>query len=1011
LASCLWTDLAESARHDRTWQKAAEGCTQSKTLREELERSNVRQVLECASRLVGTAFPHHRPQSRYPHTFRDVRSAGLSLTPRVSGVCEPAWILLAVLTVSLCLSCSFAQDSKSDDKTDNTTLIETSKAKTNSPTATLAEAPLETNSVAVTKKPSKPAQKPDSKPDDKSSDDIQLSFQGANIDMVVQWLSQNTGKSVLKHPRVQCQLTIVSSKKMTKREALNLVYRALALEGFTAIESSKAILIVPEGQEPKMSPELLSASRNDIPEGREKLVKFFPLKHTQATDIREKIKGLLSEKANVDIDDRANQLIVTDYTENLSLVADMIAALDSDRPQDVSVRIIPVKNVSAQDLVKEVTPLYQKMATRNAKELIEISANDRSNSLIILSSEANFHSIEKIVAMLDTEDAQERVMRAFPLRNAEAGDVAKQLQDLYQDQDPNQRYPYYFINSSQNQSKNSKKMNVVADRRRNTVIVQAPPSVMENIEKMITTLDEPAGDETLAPRIYALKYVSAGDIEDILNELFLKRQQNRSYWNPFDGSQESSWADRDVGRLYGKVRITSEPHANALIISANSTENLSAVEAVIKQLDVPSEAGDTTLRVALNFSKAATVANNLNILFAKNGSLPVRGNNQQNQQNNQAIQQQQQQNQNNNTPSNFELEQDVKEEGYFPWLGGPQDQPNRGDTRAPRPVSDLVGRVRVVPDQRSNCLLISANVHFFPQVLKLIEELDVPTAEVLIEARIVEVTSDFLDKLGIRWSPDGSKVFTSDDFDNSFLIHGKGEYVKTFGAAVPAAIANSLHSGIIDSTMNLDFLIQFLRRTTDATVLAEPQINIADNEVGRLFVGQQVPFIDKSLSTDVGGLNQSFSYKNVGVILEVTPHINSTGDVALRVRTESSAIVPGQTLFGGAILDTRNFKTDLTAKDGETLVLGGIIQKQVSDTLRKTPILGEIPGLKWAFNKKDKTTRDVELMVFLRPKIVRTPEEAKALLREVDERAPRVKKWQDDAEPTTPKGKKAKAKS
>ncbi len=364
------------------------------------------------------------------------------------------------------------------------------------------------------------------------------------------------------------------------------------------------------------------------------------------------------------------------------------------------------------------------------------------------------------------------------------------------------------------------------------------------------------------------------------------------------------------------------------------------------------------------------------------------------------------QNQTAQPQNNFELEQDIKEEGYFPWLGGQPDIQRPGDTTsAIRPVSDLVGRVRVVPDQRSNCLLISANVHFFPQVIKLIEELDVPTAQVLIEARLVEVSSDFLDKLGVRWSPDGSKVFTADDFDNSFLIHGKAEYVKGFCAAVgqrggpAAALANSLHSGVIDSTINLDFLIQFLRKTTDATVLAEPQINIADNELGRLFVGQQVPFIDKSLSTDVGGLNQSFSYKNVGIILEVTPHINTTGDVALKVRTESSAIVEGQTLFGGAILDTRNFRTDLTAKDGQTLVLGGIIQKQVSDTLRKTPILGSIPGLKWAFNKKDKSTRDVELMVFLRPKIVRTPEQAEQLLEEVDKKAPRIKKWQDDVHP------------
>src|SRR5207237_9513243 len=138
----------------------------------------------------------------------------------------------------------------------------------------------------------------------------------------------------------------------------------------------------------------------------------------------------------------------------------------------------------------------------------------------------------------------------------------------------------------------------------------------------------------------------------------------------------------------------------------------------------------------------------------------------------------------------------------------------------------------------------------------------------------------------------------------------------------------------------------------------------------------------------------------------VTPHSNSTGDIALRIRTESSAIVPGQTLLGGSILDTRNFKTDLTAKHGETLVLGGIIQKQASDTLRKTPVLGSIPGLKWLVNKKDKNSRDVELMVFLRPKVVRSPDQAKELLDEVDRKAPRVKKWQEDAMPKRDQSKK-----
>jgi len=939
-------------------------------------------------------------------------------------------------------------------------------------------------------------------PDKASSpDEIQLSFQGANIDMVVQWLAKTTGKSVVKHPRVQCQLTIVSSKGLAPRDAIDLVYRALSLEGFNAVEASKSILIVPDGQEPKMSPELVAPSRTQVPEGRQRLIKIFPLKNISPGELKEKIRAVLSEKATVEADDRANQIVVTDYTENIRLLGELIneldvasasdsvielfplkyseadelatlltlvlnsqaappvsqsrpspspgapppgggpspppggppppsgatpgapqqvriwadktsnrlivtapksklpevqkliQLLDTEKPQDVSVRVIPLKNVSAEDLVKEIAPLYQKISGKSVKETIEVTANTRSNSLIVLSSEANFKALEKLIASLDTEEAQEKVMQAFPLKNADAEDVAKQLQELAQDQPSSMRYYYYFSPPD----RKGKRMNVVADRRRNTVIIQAPPGQMESIGKMIKELDQPVGDNSLAPKIFKLKYVSSTDLEDVLNELFLKKTQQRTYY--FFDEYPPEVADRNVGRLYGKVRITSEPYSNSLIVTANSQEHLSAVEDVIKQLDVQSQAGESTLRIGLKFAKAATVANSINILFAKGGSPPLRPVAQPGQVVDPRNQQQQSA---NSSQSNFELEQEAREEGYFPWLGGQPENTRTTDGRSVRQVSDLVGRVRVVPDHRSNSLLVSASVHFFPQVLKLIEELDVPTAQVLIEAKIVEVSTDFLDKLGVRWSPDGSQTFTADDFDNSLLVRSKGSYTKGFGgktdANTAAAIITSLRSGLVESTISLDFLVQFLRKNTDATVLAEPQINIADNEMGRLFVGSQVPFIDKSQTTDVGGLNQTFNYKNVGVILEVTPHINNAGDVTLKIRAESSSIEPGQTLFGGAILDTRNFRTDLSARSGETLVLGGIIQKQVSDTVRKVPLLGSVPGLGWAFKKKDKIARQVELMVFLRPKVTRSPEQAKALLDEIERKSPKIKEEREASE-------------
>ena len=853
-----------------------------------------------------------------------------------------------------------------------------------------------------------------------NADDIQLSFQGANIDMVVQWLAQTTGKTVVKHPQVQCQLTITSSKKVSQREAINIVYRALALEGFTAIETSKSILIVPEGKEPKMTAEVVDSATKDLPEGRQRLTKVFSLNHVQAASLKDKVQAALSDKGTVMLDEHANQIIISDYNDNLRVVGELIEALDTDRPQDVAVRIIALKHMSAQDLAKELAPLYQKMNGKGTGNAIDVAADDRSNSLIVLSSESDFNALERIIAALDTTDAQEKIRKTFVLKNADAQDVAKQLQDLGQDQENNRR-PYYVIYNSGSGSDAGagKKISVVADRRRNAVIVQGPPGEMEGIAKMIDELDAPVPDEGLAPKIFHLKYASAVDIEDVLNQLFLKKQETRSYWDSYygdyyGGGSSDNNNQQDAGRLYGKVRITSEPYSNTILVTSNSKENLAVVEDVLRQLDAPSEAGESTLHVPLMFAKASVVARNVNILFAKNGSPPMRATGQQQQNNNNGSNPQQQGQQSDSSQNAFQLAQEVKEEGYYPWLGGQADSTRGGDSRnSTRPASDLVGRVRAVADDRGNALLVSANVHFFPQVLKLINELDAASDQVLIEARIVEVSSDFLDKLGVRWSPDGSKVFTADDYDNSILAHSSGNYQKGFGgstivngttgagatAFTPANLLAQMRSGVVESTINIDFLVQFLRKTTEATVLGEPQININDNETGRLFVGQQVPILVAQNNPALGGTSQNFTYKDVGVILEVTPHINSSGEVELKVHAESSTVVPGETVLGGAVFNTRNFQTDLTAKNGQTLVLGGILQRQISDTTRKTPYLGSIPGLGWLFKKKDKTTLEVELMVFLRPRVVHNQKEAAKLIDEINERAPKMKKWEQDSMP------------
>ena len=230
-----------------------------------------------------------------------------------------------------------------------------------------------------------------------STNEVQVSFQGANVDMVAQWLSQTTGKTVIKNPQVQCQLTIMSAKKMPVRQAINMIYRALALNGFSAIELSDSILIVPQGQEPKMSPEMVSGSLTNVPAGRQLLLKVFQLKHIQAADVKERIQSVLSDKGSVDVDESANQVIVTDYNDNLRVVGDLIDALDSEHPQDVAVRAIPLKHIAAEDLAKEIEPLYEKMSGKaGGKTAIDVAADDRSNSLIVFSDLADLQHHRKI---------------------------------------------------------------------------------------------------------------------------------------------------------------------------------------------------------------------------------------------------------------------------------------------------------------------------------------------------------------------------------------------------------------------------------------------------------------------------------------------------------------------------------------------------------------------------------------------------------------------------------------
>ncbi|MEM7262472.1 MAG: secretin N-terminal domain-containing protein [Planctomycetota bacterium] len=903
---------------------------------------------------------------------------------------------------------------------------------------------------------------------------VQLSFSGASIDVVTQWLAEVTRKSLIKHKDVSCSLTIMSPQKLPRREAISLVYDALALEGYTAVENHTVVYIVPEDKATKVSPEMMNGT-SDTLAGRQIGVRFFELRHTKASSVRDKLKAILSKTGTFEIDERANKVFVKDFVDNVRLVAELldqidipteadsvtevislrhtqadqiatilsavfagakptakkptnnrkkpqakkptaagasviilpdsvsnriiitapaeqmgeirslIKTLDTEKPADVAVRVIPLAHVDANELVREVGSMYRKIRGSAAKDTIEIAANERSNSLIVLSSKSNYDQIAELVQSLDTEDAQTKATRTFTLTHADAEEIADQLEELFEDPGSNN---YWGGWNRRNSRGNQGKVRFVANRRRNEVIAIGSPAILERVAETLEMLDEPVDKEFLAPRIFQLKFVAADDIKEVLDELFTKKEDDRPYWYDGDTTDEN-----DVGRLYGKVRFATEPYSNSIIVTTNSSENFEVVRGILDRLDTQFPDREATFSVPLNHAKAITVANNLNILFARQGAPSFRrqpGNRNNNNRNNN--------NRNNNNPNTsegFELEEDDEEDSFYPWLGGQGGNNNRGRNNRPtRTVSDLIGKVRIVPDQRTNSLMVTTAPHFIHQVRQVVATLDVPTAQVLIEAKIIEVSLDDRLRMGIRWGPNPLNL-DPDDLDNSVLGMGTAINRETY---IGSMMADALREGTVSSSIQLDALVQFLRKNTASRVRAEPRLNVADNERGKLFVGSRIPFISNTITSNEGSQNVSFDYQDVGIILEVTPNINANDEVALKIRVEASQIRPGETLFGGAIVDTRNYKTELTVKNGEVLVLGGIIQREQSDVVRKIPILGDIPLLGALFRKKDTVDREVELMVFLRPSVTRSPEEVRELMERERTKIRNIEAWERELE-------------
>ncbi|MBW1713239.1 MAG: type II secretion system secretin GspD [Deltaproteobacteria bacterium] len=468
--------------------------------------------------------------------------------------------------------------------------------------------------------------------------------------------------------------------------------------------------------------------------------------------------------------------------------------------------------------------------------------------------------------------------------------------------------------------------NVASYPESNTLVITDVASNVRRLVKILETLDRPGAQSQV--RVVPLQYASAKDMAQALSQLF---------------ARPSTPKRKLPVQLQGRpqLKVLADERTNSLILLGASFDIERAVE-TIKDLDLPeSEARFNIHVIRLKYAVAEDMAKVFTQLAGGGEIKP-------------------------------QTAQDKK----------------KGQTPLAERVQLLSGTIRIVADPATNSLIVSASPKEFKVIEAIVAKLDVPRTMVYVEAVILEMSATKSLEFGVNWN-------VASDNEQGVVFGGVGGLPS---GGVPEAPSPGLNFGIIGENIRfggleiptLSALVRAVQTDSDIRVVATPQILTADNEEATIQVATNLPFVTRvdQGTEDTDRTVQVFEYRDVGYTLKVTPRISDNRTVRLSVEAEAKAVVSAQTqdAQGNILLapttTVRQAKTVVLTKDGEILVIGGLIGQELEEKGERVPCLGHIPVLGWAFKSTQDQGRRTNLFIFLSPHILASEEEIRALSQE-----------------------------
>ena len=489
----------------------------------------------------------------------------------------------------------------------------------------------------------------------------------------------------------------------------------------------------------------------------------------------------------------------------------------------------------------------------------------------------------------------------------------------------------------------SKESSLLSYMPTNTLILTEAASNIARLKKIIAALDIEAPTKIF--RVTPLRHADAGELasslQTALQGLAETNTAAEGQQPPDQGERRRrrrQRSDQSPQNLGDEPTIIADARTNSLVLIATPA-NMEVADDIIAKLDIPTPAGRGKIHVYyLSHASAEELAQ---VLTAQ-----------------------------------------------APEIARMQEaQADREPERPGRPTTGTTPTdITITADKPTNSLVITAEPETYAVIEEIIQKLDIRRAQVLIEGLIAEVTLDTASQLGVEWrvidEPNGFQVFASSTGSSgpggTGVLNTLTSNPLAAGTAgfLIGALRNTIEIGN-NQVFNIPALLRAFQGNTNVDVLATPNLLTTDNEEAEIVVGEERPFLTSSQATPSGGVvstTRGFEFRDTGITLRITPQISQGRTVRTELFLEITRFV-SEAEVGAVRTTKRSTKTTVIVDDGQTIVLGGLIQEASNEAETRVPFLSNLPLLGGLFKQTGKQNVKTNLLIFLTPHIIATRED------------------------------------